>query len=117
MKYKRIMEVLDEVYCIQSEETSWGRMDKINDLVYDYANWLIGSTVHNDFYLGFMVAVDIIMTLLSKAHEEDKKNKKHKMVEVDKVIQAVDKHTKENGSLDEDISVILEETVGDLHKL
>lgn len=116
MKYKRIMEVLDEVYCIQNEETSWGRMDKINDLVYDYANSLIGSTVHNDFYLGFMVAVDIIMTLLGKAHEEDKKNKKRKMVEVDKVIQAVDKHTKENGSLDEGISVILEEAVGDLHK-
>lgn len=116
MKYKRIMEVLDEVYCVQNEETSWGRMDKINDLVYDYANSLIGSTVHNDFYLGFMVAVDIVMALLNKAHEEDKKNKKRKMVEVDKVIQAVDKHTKEDGSLDEDISVILEEAIGGLHK-
>ena len=110
------MEVLDEVYCIQNEETPWGRKNKVNDLVCEYVPSLVGSYIHDDFYLGFMIAADIIMDLLNQAHEEDKKNKKRKMVEVDKVIQAVDKHTKEDGSLDEDISVILEEAAGDLHK-
>lgn len=112
MKYKRIMEVLDAVSPCKSTNPFKVRKNEINELLsnMNYMAHMIGY-LHDDFYLGFDGAINIVKTLLIVAHEEDKKNGKRKMVEVDKVIQAVDRHTKEDGGLDEDISVILEEAI------